>query len=276
MIFRFATLADKSIIGSSYEEKVKNYCRNITIIWCLFFILNGTLSTLTAFSQNIFKITEEQADKIWTIYNGAISYILMGLLFAVEYLVRIIYDRHLIKTEPLSKLRLFSRKESHILCISKTDKTKKTWCDFLSETECLRNKYASTSDKQIILGKLNEWDFLINLCAVIQSKNIPVIDFSNSSTPEIDLTGIKKHSNDIPQIQSETAKIIIHQDENIKQTTLFEIEETINSIIKTNGNKLVLQKNPSTLIQNDAEKFLENLLLHFTLGLKFYSHRSDR
>lgn len=94
MIFRFATLADKSIIGSTCENQVRKYCKIVTIIWCLFFIMNGTISTLTAFSQDIFHITEEQADKVWTIYNGCLSYVLMGLLFAGEYLVRINYDRH--------------------------------------------------------------------------------------------------------------------------------------------------------------------------------------
>ena len=51
IIFRFATLADKSIAGSSYENQVKLYCRNVTIVWCCFFILNGTASALTTFAE---------------------------------------------------------------------------------------------------------------------------------------------------------------------------------------------------------------------------------
>ena len=33
IIFRFATLSDKSIKGSSYEKQVELYCRNVTLVW---------------------------------------------------------------------------------------------------------------------------------------------------------------------------------------------------------------------------------------------------
>ena len=93
MIFRFATLADKSIKGSPKEKKVENYCRKVTLIWCIFFIFNGTIATLTVFAGRIFGITPEEADKVWSLYNGAISYILMGLLFAAEFIVRKFVDK---------------------------------------------------------------------------------------------------------------------------------------------------------------------------------------
>jgi len=50
IIFRFATLSDKSIKGSSFEHKVYKYCEKVTIVWCCFFVLNGTAATLTTFS----------------------------------------------------------------------------------------------------------------------------------------------------------------------------------------------------------------------------------
>ena len=52
MIFRFATLADRSIKGSPKEKKVENYCRKVTLVWCLFFILNGTAAALTVFASS--------------------------------------------------------------------------------------------------------------------------------------------------------------------------------------------------------------------------------
>ena len=69
IIFRFATLADKKILGSTYENQVKNYCKNVTLVWCCFFILNGTIATYTTFFCS---------REIWAIYNGGISYALMG------------------------------------------------------------------------------------------------------------------------------------------------------------------------------------------------------
>jgi uncharacterized membrane protein len=79
IIFRFATLQDKSIKGSATEKKVRHYCRTVTVVWCTFFILNGLVAGYTVFFCS---------DKIWSIYNGGISYLLMGFLFAAEYLVR--------------------------------------------------------------------------------------------------------------------------------------------------------------------------------------------
>lgn len=55
------------------------YTRQVTKIWCMFCLLNGMVSLLTAVSGNI---------QVWTVYNGVISYGLMGILFVTEYGVR--------------------------------------------------------------------------------------------------------------------------------------------------------------------------------------------
>ena len=94
MIFRFATLADKTIKGSPFEEKVCKYCKKVTIVWCVFFIINGSISVITAFSDKIFaNVDEELSVKIWSIYNGGISYILMGLVFIIEFIIRHFVDK---------------------------------------------------------------------------------------------------------------------------------------------------------------------------------------
>lgn len=54
------------------------YTRKVTIVWCLFFVLNGLIALWTT----------QQPRMVWTVYNGAISYLLTGLMFAGEYLVR--------------------------------------------------------------------------------------------------------------------------------------------------------------------------------------------
>lgn len=57
------------------------YTRNVTRIWCGYFIVNGVIATATVFAE----------DWVWTLYNGFISYLLMGLLFAGEWLFRQYY-----------------------------------------------------------------------------------------------------------------------------------------------------------------------------------------
>ncbi|WP_407331332.1 hypothetical protein [Enterovibrio sp. 27052020O] len=55
-----------------------NYTRKVTKVWCVFFLLNGTIAWLTCFMPLTY----------WTLYNGLLSYIAAGVLFAVEYLIR--------------------------------------------------------------------------------------------------------------------------------------------------------------------------------------------
>ncbi|MDD1791870.1 hypothetical protein L4D06_04765 [Enterovibrio makurazakiensis] len=55
-----------------------SYTRKVTKVWCLFFLLNGSIAWLTCFMPL----------SNWTLYNGLLSYLAAGTLFAVEYLVR--------------------------------------------------------------------------------------------------------------------------------------------------------------------------------------------
>ncbi len=55
------------------------YCRTVTAVWCAFFAWNGSVATALALWA---------PRSWWAAYCGAISYLLVGTLFAVEYLVR--------------------------------------------------------------------------------------------------------------------------------------------------------------------------------------------
>jgi uncharacterized membrane protein len=55
------------------------YTRRVTQIWCGFFIVNGLISFATAVWSSI---------EVWSIYNGLIAYIMMGILMGGEYIVR--------------------------------------------------------------------------------------------------------------------------------------------------------------------------------------------
>ncbi len=57
----------------------KNYCRHITIVWCIFFIFNGAIAAITAIWCS---------DKIWAFYTGFVSYFLIALMFLAEYVYR--------------------------------------------------------------------------------------------------------------------------------------------------------------------------------------------
>jgi uncharacterized membrane protein len=84
MIFRFALLAKKSLRDDPQRRSVESYCRTVTIVWCGFFFCNACASLVTALWAS---------DFVWTLYNGLISYILIGLLFFGEMGVRALKAR---------------------------------------------------------------------------------------------------------------------------------------------------------------------------------------
>lgn len=74
MIERFARMVEPDLS----EEKVI-YCRKVTVVWCAFFVANGaTAGALAVYGPLAW----------WTLYTGLIAYVLMGVLFGTEYLIR--------------------------------------------------------------------------------------------------------------------------------------------------------------------------------------------
>lgn len=61
------------------------YTRRVTQIWCVFFIVNGSIGLVTALWSSF---------EIWSLYNGFIAYILMGILLVGEYIVRMRTQKH--------------------------------------------------------------------------------------------------------------------------------------------------------------------------------------
>ena len=55
------------------------YTRNVTIIWTAFFVINALISSWTVLYGSM---------EIWTLYNGLISYIIMGTILGLEILLR--------------------------------------------------------------------------------------------------------------------------------------------------------------------------------------------
>ncbi|MHC8303853.1 COG4648 family protein [Pseudomonas sp. PB3P13] len=74
MIERLARLREPRL-----PHKAIVYTRQVTIVWCVFFLCNGLLAAaLTLWAPLSW----------WLLYTGLISYGLMGLLFAIEWLIR--------------------------------------------------------------------------------------------------------------------------------------------------------------------------------------------
>ena len=62
------------------------YTRRVTQVWCVFFALNGGVAFVTALWGSA---------ATWSLYNGFLAYLLMGVLFAGEYGIRCNFRRRL-------------------------------------------------------------------------------------------------------------------------------------------------------------------------------------
>ena len=97
MVFSFSLLKPPSVIETFARLKEKNlnkqgikYTEKVTLIWCVFFVVNGCISLYTALYSEL---------EFWMLYNGFISYVLMGSLFLAEFLVRLKVKQHHKDTE---------------------------------------------------------------------------------------------------------------------------------------------------------------------------------
>ncbi|KHE16813.1 DNA gyrase subunit B [Aeromonas hydrophila] len=74
LVERLARLQDPALPPAAI-----GYTRRVTQVWCGFFVINGTLAAFTIWHGDL---------ALWSLYNGLISYALMGGLMGAEYLVR--------------------------------------------------------------------------------------------------------------------------------------------------------------------------------------------
>ena len=74
MIERFARLQEDELSAEQIA-----HCRAFTIVWCAFFIVNIAVCLVLAIRGEL---------PAWTLYTGLVSYLLMGGLFLVEWVVR--------------------------------------------------------------------------------------------------------------------------------------------------------------------------------------------
>jgi uncharacterized membrane protein len=74
LIERFAMAS-----GEPWSPALRLYCRNVTLIWALWLVVNAAIAAYLALSHD---------DAAWALWTGLLSYLVSGALFAGEWLVR--------------------------------------------------------------------------------------------------------------------------------------------------------------------------------------------
>lgn len=306
IIFRFACLGDKSVKGSSFEPQVNSYCKKVTVVWCVFFVLNGSVSAFTALHDFG---NDALNDKIWSVYNGGISYIIMGLLFAVEFLVRKMVDKKMIKSFSFTKFNSDSRKDDHILCFedSWSKKIYKTWKDFLVDSAKLRAFISEKKSEDWILHCEDYWYFLCAFVALLQCKKRILLtqNISENFIAEIKKPGVEfltdqnvpdavsipelvrnspepdeKFIRELPVLNSEETCILMFTSGSTGKPKavpqrMKEFEEDNAFVISKWGEEFISRKLVTTVSQHHIYGFLFGVSLPFTLGVPFRRKRIE-
>jgi uncharacterized membrane protein len=74
LVERFARMQVADLSGEEVE-----YCRQVTLMWSAFFVLNGSTAALLALWAPL---------SWWALYTGLLAYLLVGMIGASEYVVR--------------------------------------------------------------------------------------------------------------------------------------------------------------------------------------------
>jgi uncharacterized membrane protein len=87
IIYQFASTLDKAIDNRLPKTVLEQWCKKMTITWCVFFIVDGLIAFLTVYwvHANI-DVLGIRPDVIWGIYNGGVSYAAMGVIFIAQFI----------------------------------------------------------------------------------------------------------------------------------------------------------------------------------------------
>ncbi len=80
-LFRPPTMVERIARATTRDlpEQAVPYLRRVTIAWSIFFVCNGAAALFTA---------TETSFETWTLYNGFLAYLLIGLMFGAELVAR--------------------------------------------------------------------------------------------------------------------------------------------------------------------------------------------
>lgn len=89
--FYFSLYDDQTLIervatqfGSELHDIARRYIRKLTVWWIAVLVINATISAWTALYGTLYQ---------WTLFNGLLSYLLMGGFMAAEFCFRIRYKK---------------------------------------------------------------------------------------------------------------------------------------------------------------------------------------
>jgi len=289
--FRMACLGDKGLAQSPERPFVERYCDRVTFAWCVFFVFNALVALATVWVGDT---------KIWSLYNGLISYILIGILFAVEFMVRKMMQKKLHSYIPVCELKRDSRPDGMVVCFD-GDQTR-TWADFTEDVSKVRRFVEGRENAPWIVHCEDSYFFMVTLLALLQSKRKALV---TANRQEAFIKEIQKgNSNFLTDEPFEGASLIQDIvkdtesdgrfdpfDKNTAAMVMYtsgttgepkavpkmfsQFENELYELVKVFGDQWVGRKVYSTVNHHHIYGLLFTVLLPTATGLPFRRHRLD-
>lgn len=184
------------------------YCWNVTLVWVGFLLINSTLVVLLALGAEA-NVTLAGYDSLtlWTLYTGAVSYVLVGVLFGVEFLYRkwkfrrfqgSLLDRILreiipprggvVKTfVPLDKLNVHGRRGG--FPVARGTQSLREWNEFNSRVSGLLEELTERPGETWVLSCRDGFAFAVGLMGIWQSGGEVILPPSEQSETLSSVTG---------------------------------------------------------------------------------------
>ena len=155
--FRMACLGDRRVATSPERAFVERYCDRVTLARCGFFVFNAAVATFTVFVGD---------SRIWSLYNGLISYILIGLFFAIEWMIRKMMQKKMHSYIPVCALERDCRPNDMVVCFD--GDAVRTWADFTDDVSKVRRYLEERENVPWIIHCEDSYYFMVGLLAMLQ------------------------------------------------------------------------------------------------------------
>lgn len=177
-------------------RRAKLYTRVVTKVWMIFFLFNGLISGYTFLLSDI---------KIWTLYNGLISYFLIASIFSIEFLVRTILKRKWSKKCEISLKTEFLDEKLQVVATAE---------DFFKKKEGVKNFLLNKTNAKKVSIKSN--DIYLFSCAFVA---LCELEREIIILPNYQPETINEYSNKFDEILDEETLRSISHEEALKITT---------------------------------------------------------
>jgi uncharacterized membrane protein len=87
-LWRSTSLVEKmaELSGETMSPAIRRYCRRVTAVWALWLVINTLIAAALAVFGSL---------GAWALWTGLLSYLVMGLIFAIEFILRQLLRRRL-------------------------------------------------------------------------------------------------------------------------------------------------------------------------------------